>query len=150
MTNSFKLKNLVFEEDELDYESNGGNPFIVSSFSGIQMLDSYLNNNGNIITIYKPGQNNILVSYSISLILTRNKINQINNLIFEQTNIVKEYRKDYDTNKIKGFDFNWESDYSVSVKGFCWITGFSINGTFYDIEKSIEKTRCKLDIQDAE
>lgn len=148
--NSFKLDDINFESEELDYESNGGNPFIVSSFSGIQLLDSYLNEKGKIYKLYKPGQNNILVNYSISLILVRAKISRINSLIFKQTDIVKNYRSNYDTDELKGFNFSWNPTNSDKISGFCWITGFTINGTYYDIENNIEKTRCKLDIQDAE
>ena len=116
------LDKLSFKEDDQDYEANGGIPLIVSSFS------------------------NLLLSYSISLLLNRKQIVQINELILTQAKFVKEYREKRDIGLINGFELKYGNMVSTNV----WLTSFSRSGSYYDIEKGIEKIRCKIDVIEAE
>lgn len=143
MTAILTLDNLTFEEDELDYESNGGNPVVVSSLAPIQAFDSYMDQ----VKIYRPNPNDINISYSASLICSRSKLKAIHSLIFKQANLVKQYRATKNLDLIKGFYFKYDS----SVSGaYVWITSLSIDSSFFDINTNSEKLRCKLSLQEAE
>lgn len=139
------LGNITFLETELDFESNAGSPVIISSFSGINLFDSYLISDNTEYKLYKPFSNNILFSYKASLIIERKRINEINKLIFEQANIVKEYRTGHDLGDLVGYHFKYED-----INTFVWLTSFSLESSFYDSETGKEKIRCKLDVQEAE
>lgn len=144
---NFTLDNITFNEDELDYESNGGNPIIISSFSGIQVFDSYLINKGTEYKLYRPSPNNIPISYSCNLICTRSKIQELNALIFKQVNQLKQYRLTHEMSLIEGFTCMY-GNLINNVR--VWITSLSINSSYTDIESNSEKIRCKIDLIEAE
>lgn len=146
MASVLTIGTISFDEDELDFESDAGNPIILSSFSGVQIFDSYLLNGATEYKLYRPTPNNITLSYKVSLICSRDKIQLINNLILEQALIVKEFRKNHSTDSLVGFTFKYNNLFNTNV----WLTSFSRDSSFFDVETGQEKTRCKLDVQESE
>lgn len=141
------LGSISFNEDELDYETNGGSPVIVSSFSSAQVFDSYLISNGTEYKLYRPTPNNILISYKANIICDRTKLKSINSLIFEQAKIIKEYRINKDSSKLKGFNLKYDEE---NIDTYVWITSFSVDSSYFDTDTQSEKLRCKIDLQETE
>ena len=140
------IDTISFNQDELDYESNGGSPVILSSFSGIQVFDSYLISGGVEYKLYRPTPTNILFSYKVNLICSREKIREINSLIFKQSQLVKDYRKSGDSNSLQGYLFQYSNEFNTRI----WLTSFSLNGSYFDVDSQTEKVRCSLDLQESE
>lgn len=140
------IGSISFNEEELDYESDAGNPVVMSSFGSVQIFDSYLINGSREYKLYRPTPNNLTISYKISLICSREKIQLINNLILEQSQFVKEFRKSRNIDIINGFNFKYKNVFNTYV----WLTSFSRDSSFFNVETGEEKIRCKLEVQESE
>lgn len=147
MSNSvLTIGSVSFNESELDYESDAGNPVVMSSFGSVQIFDSYLISGGTEYKLYRPTPNNLTISYKVSLICSREKILQINNLISEQSQFIKEFRKNHSITMINGFEFKYKNVFNAHV----WLTSFTRDSSFFNTETGEEKIRCKLDVQESE
>lgn len=139
------LHNILFFEEEQDFETDSGYPVIISSINSPQVFDSYLMSGGNQIKLYKPTPTNITLSWDLKLLLDRNKFKVVQNLILLQTQLVKDYRINNDTVSMGGFLFRYES---IDTK--VWLSSFTNSGSFFSMGANKDLIRCKLSITETE
>jgi hypothetical protein len=146
MSSSLILDNIIFTEDELDFEANG-TPIILSGFSGPKLIDSYLDGH----KLYKPTLTNLLLSYNINLIIDNNKLQQIYNLILNQANIAKEFRTTYNTDTLlAGYKLEYLPDIGSKIKINVWLSNLTKSTSYYNIDLGKEVIKCSLTVEEAE
>lgn len=150
-----KIDTLIFKDDELDYEANGGNPLIVTSFGSTQIFDSYWGSK----KIYKPNPGGLVISLSLSLLIEKTKVSEIYSLITKQLNLVKQFRESIGQTRpietYSGFSLSASGlSYEIIVPEKVWLSSFTTSSAFIRLDShlntNIELIRCKLDLQEAE
>jgi hypothetical protein len=141
------LDTLIFQEEELDFESDAGMPVILSGIAAPQVFDSYLiTGSGQELKLYRAYPNNIAMTWDVKLLVTRDKFLLIQNLIKKQTDLVKDYRKDHSkSGELKGFTFK-----ANPIDTRVWLNSFTNSGSFYSTSRAKELIRCKLSVTEAE
>lgn len=148
MSNPLILSDIIFTDDELDYEANGGSPVMLSGFSGPKLIDSYIDNK---YKLYKPTLTNLLLSYSINLIIDNNKLQQLYDLILKQANIAKEFRSTYNTEKLlEGYKLDYTPLIGSKIEIKVWLSNLTKGTSFYNIDLRKEVFKCSLTVEEAE
>lgn len=143
------IEDLEFAQEDLDYESNGGIPIIISSINSLQVLDSYLKTTNGEKKLYRPNPQNNPITWELSLFIKRDKINKINSLVEKQMMITREFRLSFDTTLLSGFKFSINnSNFSVD-SARVWLASFSINVSAYSTDNEL-RSKCKLSVTEIE
>lgn len=140
---------LTFGKSDLDYESNGGVPVILSSVSPLQVLDSYLITGAGEKKLYRPMPGNSQISWEISILAEKDVIKSINLLIEKQMNLTREFRITKDMSLLSGFSFSVDLDNLKVISAKVWLSSFSVGSSYFDNDKKY-RARCKLSVVEVE
>ena len=143
------LDSIILEKEDLDYESNGGIPIIISSVNALQVLDSYLSTGTGEKKLYKPNPPNSQIGWELSMFLKRPFVQKINELITKQMLITREFRITNDTTLLKGFDFSVNSSNLTVTGASVWLSSFSLGIGIFDANNEL-RTKCKLSVAEVE